>query len=446
MPSFTFAQMLERDTKAAAARALRSQSGCATVAGDSCASLGSVSSVGPGEGPSFEAALREALFEQMRVTEAERLASRRQSDQALRGRRAVVERPSSAWRDGDTERLDLTKTVRVAAPHVCVWCAEPDEEPLVDTSRPGAPAGSRGSTSGGLEVGGTRLAWSAPLGAAIDATAAWLSPDAPVAARGRIGVLCWDENSTSDSAELSAQAQRAQAGGAVALLLLLLGERGRRWVPAREESGRRPPLGGGGGAAAELLPIDGWAAMPCVALRGPHAVRLREALRRCGANLDALPLRLAPTRHAEAAQHAAARHAALAALHGPPLPAKPSKLLRPSCVPLPDGVDDWIRLVPMGDDPPPEEELPLPRKPPSHAHFWERQTVAQPNHFWGFPTGAVMPTPKGMRPAADPDPEVVEALARAMREKARPRPGIFADGRPPSAPPKPTGVPHGPGF
>ena len=130
----------------------------------------------------------------------------------------------------------------------------------------------------------------------------------------------------------------------------------------------------------------------------------------------------------------------------PPLPAKQSKLLRPSHIPLPEGVDDWIRLVPMGDDPPPEEELPLPRKPPSHAHFWERQTVAQPNHFWGFPTGAAMPAQKGTRPAADPDPYVVEALARARRERARPRPGIFADGRPPSAPPKPTGVPYGPGF
>ena len=447
MPSFTFAQMVERDTKAAAARALNSQSGRATVSGDSCTSLGSVSSVGPGDGVSFEAVLRDALAEQVAAAEAQRLASRRQLDQALRGRRAVNARPSSAWRDGDTEQLDLTRTMEVAAPHVCVWCAEPDEEPLINTSRPGATPSSRGLPSGGLEFGGTRLAWSAPMGAAIDATAAWLSPGAPTPARGRIGVLCWDENSTS-AAELSMEAQRAQAGGAVALLLLLVGERGRRWVPAKEAAGRRAPLGGSSGAAAELLPIDSWVTLPCVAVRGPHALRLREALRRC-ANLDALPVRMAPTCHAEATRLAAARHAALAALRGPPPPAKPpSKPLRPSYIPLPDGVDDWIRLEPMGDDPPSEEDdVPPPRAPPTHAHFWERQTVAQPNHYWGFPTGAAMPTTKVVPTPADPHPGASDALvARNFKAARRPRPGIFADGRPPSAPPKRSGVPFGPGF
>ena len=178
--------------------------------------------------------------EQRAAVGKERLAARQQSERTLRGRREVVARPPSAWRDGDAGRLDLTRSVRVAAPHVCVWCAEPGEEPLCDTRRPGAPAGARGPTAGGLEVGGMRLAWSAPLSAAVDATAAWLlSPGAPpAAARGRISVLCCDEDAASD-AVLSAHAQRAQADGAVALLLLLLGERDRRSVPPEGAAGQR---------------------------------------------------------------------------------------------------------------------------------------------------------------------------------------------------------------
>ena len=234
-----------------------------------------------------------------------------------------------------------------------------------------------------------------------------------------------------------------------------------------------------------MLPVDAWTAIPCVVVRGRHALLLEERILRdsrtaprhiLANTAPPLALHLGPPALLSTAERHWLATASQREAAAPPRPSTadelPQWLVGPPYeampIPLPLGATDWMVAVPMAAP----SAQPAPRAPASASHYWGRPTTAAgvaamrkaeqakahahargAEEEEGGEEEAGWPGEQGsdedlhlraLRSIYGPQAAAARSEASAAAARQRGRPSIFADARAPL--PQARRVPFGPGF